>query len=823
MLDGIEGLMNLAAASGEDLGTTADIVTDALTAFGLTAQDSGHFADVLAAASSSANTNVGMMGETFKYAAPIAGALGFSVEDTAEAIGLMANAGIKSSQAGTSLRTIMNNLTGPIDLVGKNLGEVTIETTNADGSMRSLSDILSDCRSAFSQLTESEQAQAAESLVGKNAMSGFLAIMNASESDIQKLNGAITNCTYQVDDIADSLKDSGIDFTRWSDRGLDSGEVLKGMVQDVIHCTQDLGLSTEEVLDYLMNEYDLTADEATAAFELITQGMDNSTGAAQRMAETMQDNLNGQITILKSALQELMIQIGDALMPVIRDIVSHIQSFVEKLQQMDEGTRNTIIRIAAFAAAIGPALVVVGKLTTGIGQGLQAVSSFGKGILTFVNQAKLGVGAGGKLAAAISGISAPVLAVVAAIAVLVAAFVNLWKNNEEFRDKVIAIWDQVKSAFQSFADRLSDLLGGIEINFDTAVGALKKVWVEFCNLLAPIIEGALSAVASVIETVLDVIIGLVQVFKGVFTGDWQMVWDGVKTIFEGIWNGIKGILSSVLEALKGAVNVFLGWFGTNWGNVWNAVKTTFTTIWNAIKSFFEGIWNGLKNTVTTVGSAISTAVSTAWNAVKTTFTTVWNAIKSFFEGIWNGLKNTVTTVGSAISTAVSTAWNAVKTTFTTVWNAIKSFFEGIWNGLKNTVTTVGSAISTAVSTAWNAVKTTFTTVWNAIKSFFEGVWNGIKNTVTTVTAAISTGISTAWNTIKGIFETVWNAISGTVSSAWDTMKNVVQVGILFIKELFSAAFQLLTVPFRLIGRTARMPKKTHGRPSRPPLLQRPSG
>ena len=194
MLSGIEGVMNLAAASGEDLATTSDIVTDALTAFGLTAADSGHFADILAAASSNANTNVSMMGETFKYCAPIAGALGFSAEDTAEAIGLMANAGIKSSQAGTALRTIMNNLTGEVKLSGAAFGEVTIATTNADGSMRDLSDILADCRGAFNQMSESEKANAAETLVGKNAMSGFLALMNAGEGDITKLSNAIANC-----------------------------------------------------------------------------------------------------------------------------------------------------------------------------------------------------------------------------------------------------------------------------------------------------------------------------------------------------------------------------------------------------------------------------------------------------------------------------------------------------------------------------------------------------------------------------------------------------------------------------------------------------
>ena len=189
MLDGIEGIMNLAAASGEDLATTSDIVTDALTAFGLSAKDSGHFADILAAASSNANTNVSMMGETFKYCAPIAGAMGYSAEDTAQAIGLMANSGIKGSQAGTALRTIMTKLQGELKLSGAAFGDMTIQTANADGSMRDLNDILADCRVAFGQMTESEKAQAAETLVGKNAMSGFLALMNAAPADIAKLEG----------------------------------------------------------------------------------------------------------------------------------------------------------------------------------------------------------------------------------------------------------------------------------------------------------------------------------------------------------------------------------------------------------------------------------------------------------------------------------------------------------------------------------------------------------------------------------------------------------------------------------------------------------
>ena len=342
MLSGIEGVMNLAAASGEDLATTSDIVTDALTAFGLSAKDSGHFADILAAASSNANTNVSMMGETFKYCAPIAGALGFSAEDTAEAIGLMANAGIKGSQAGTALRTIMNNLSGDVKICGSSIGEVTVATTNADGSMRDLSDILADCRTAFSGLSESEKAAAAESLVGKNAMSGFLALMNAGEADINKLSSAIDNCD----------------------------------------------------------------------------------GCAAGMAETMNDNLAGQLTILKSQLQELAISFGELLMPAIRTIVGWIQKFVDWLNSMDEGTRKVIVTIALVAAAIGPVLIIVGKVISAIGT-----------IMTIIPKLAGVINAAKGVFAAFNAVCAanPYVLIIAAIVALVAAFIYLWNNCEEFR------------------------------------------------------------------------------------------------------------------------------------------------------------------------------------------------------------------------------------------------------------------------------------------------------------------------------------------------------------------------------------------------------
>ena len=281
MLSGIEGVMNLAAASGEDLATVSDIVTDAMTAFGLEAKDSGRFADVLAKAASNANTNVSMMGETFKYVAPVAGAMDYSIEDVATAIGIMANSGIKASQAGTALRRIFTQMTGPIDLNAAAFGEIAISTTEMDGTMRPLADVLGDLREAFAKMTDQEKVANAENIAGKNALSGFLALVTAGESDVTKLATAISN----------------------------------------------------------------------------------SSGAAEEMAGVMLDNLSGQLTILKSGVQELAISFGELMMPAIRDITGGVQKLIDWLNNLDDDTKQTIVTVVEIVAAIGPLLIIIGKLT----------------------------------------------------------------------------------------------------------------------------------------------------------------------------------------------------------------------------------------------------------------------------------------------------------------------------------------------------------------------------------------------------------------------------------------------------------------------------
>ena len=692
MLSGIEGIMNLAAASGEDLATTSDIVTDALTAFGLSAKDSGHFADILAAASSNANTNVSMMGETFKYCAPIAGALGFSAEDTAEAIGLMANAGIKSSQAGTALRTIMNNLAGDVKISGKAIGDVTIATTNADGSMRDLSDILADCRSAFGNLTESEKAQAAESLVGKNAMSGLLALMNAGEGDIDKLSSAIDNCD----------------------------------------------------------------------------------GSAEKMAMTMQDNLAGQLTILKSQLQELAISFGDILMPAIRSIVSKLQGFVDKLNGMDEGTKRTIVTIALLVASIGPLLIIIGTTISKIGMAMQSFVKLANGVSKLKVAIQGGTGVLGKLGAALGGISAPVLAVVAVIAVLVAAFVHLWKTNEGFRDAIIGTWTRIKDTISGFCQGIVDRLNALGFQFTDIVDVLKTVWDGFCQVLAPIFERVFNNIANILSTVTGVITGILDVFIGIFTGNWSQAWNGIKEIFSSIWNGISSFFSNILNVIKGVADVVLGWFGTSWNEVWTNIKTFFEGIWNGIATFFTTIWETLKNVVTVGIMAISSILSAAFDIITLPFRFIWENCKEIIISVWDAIKSKVSTVTHAVASVISTVMNTIKTVFTTVWNAIKTVVTTVVNAIKSVVTTVFNAIKSTVTTVWNAIKTAITTPVNAIKSTVTSVFNSVKSTVSSIFNGIKSTATSVWNGIK-------NAITTPIEAAKNKVKSVVDA----IKSFFS--------------------------------------
>ena len=628
MLSGIEGIMNLAAASGEDLATTSDIVTDALTALGLSAEDSGHFADILAAASSNANTNVSMMGETFKYCAPVAGALGFSAEDTAEAIGLMANAGIKSSQAGTAMRSMMTNLTGEVKFVGDAFGELTIQTTNTDGSMRSLGDILADCRAAFAQMSESEKAANAEALVGKNAMSGFLAVMNAAPGDIEKLNSAINNCD----------------------------------------------------------------------------------GTAEKMAATMQDNLAGQLTILKSQLEELAISIGEILMPYIRQIVGWIQGLVDWLNSLDEGTKKIIVTVALVAAALGPVLIVIGKVVGAVGTVMTVVPQIASaisGVIAFVS---------GTVIPAVSAVVAAIGWVPLAIAAVVAILVVLYNKCEWFRDAVNAIWTQIKEFFVS-------------------------AWEVICSFFTETIPNAWNS--------------LVSFFQGI-PAWWSGLWQSVGNFFSNIWTNMMNnpVLTGIVDMIR---------------SLWENLSTTLQGIWNGIKTAAAGAWELIKNVVLGPVLLLIDLVTGNFTKLKEDAANIWNNIKNAASNIWNGIKQVVGSLAQGLANHVSILLTGLKNTIANIWTAIKNTASSAWNGLKNLVSSIASNLKQA---AVNAFKSMVSGIRSALSSLGSVVQSGFQSAISFITSLPGKALEWGKDFINGIADGIRSAIGSVVNAVSDVADKI---------------------------------------------------
>lgn len=667
MLGGIEGIMNLAAASGEELGTTSDIVTDALTAFGYEAKDAAHFSDILASASSNANTNVAMMGESFKYAAPVAGSLGYSAEDVATALGLMANSGIKADMAGTSLRNLFNRMAKPTKESAMAMDRLGISLADDEGKMYSFRQIMDQFRTSManinmpaeeymdrmetldkmlesgvitqkqynSELEEitnqafnaegAEKARAAAMLGGTRAMAGMLAIANASEEDYEKLTSAIDNSSQTFAKLAD-------------------GSVVP------------------------LNE----------ALESGQEIIEQYSGSAEAMANTMLDNLPGQITILKSQLEALAISFGELLMPKIREVVGYIQGFVDKLNSMDDAQREQIVRIAAIVAAVGPALVVVGKITKGIG-GLVSVvgkvTSIGGSLLSSL----------GGLSGILGAIASPIGIAVTAIGALAAAFAYLYNTNEDFRNSINSIVGDVKANFESMMTTIQPLLVGLQEAFSNLIVALgpvieilKSKFQDFMSdlanafqfiaqVIAGVANGLMAAagpIISAVTNVINIITGIIQAFSALFRGDTTAFFEALKSIFDNALSLIQNLIQARIAFVVG----FFKTFGVD-------IVSVATNLLTNIKTIVAGLWQTVTNSFS---SGLNMAKSIVLNGVlniKNTFLGLKNSIKSVFDNIINSMKQWGKDMIDNLVNGIKEKISAVKDAIGSVAETIASYIH----------------------------------------------------------------------------------------------------------------------------------------------------
>lgn len=670
MMAGIPAILNLAAAAGEELGTTSDIVTDALTAFGLKAEDASRFADVLAAASTNSNTNVSMLGESFKYAAAPAGALGYSIEDVAVALGLMANSGIKADMAGTSLRNMFQRMAKPTKESAMAMERLGLELYDEQGQMYTLRQIMDNLRQGFTNinmsvedydaaldqldadleagnLTQSkyekaleelnlqafgaegaEKARAAAMLGGARAMSGLLAIANTSESEYQKLTEAI-----------DSSSQS---FARLAD-----GSVVP------------------------LNEALASGAEVLETYE----------GQAAAMAATMQDNLGGDLTILKSKLSELAISFGDLLMPSIRKAVDSVQKFVDKLNALDDSQKEQIIKIAAIVAAIGPALLIIGKIVSGVG----SVIAVGGKVLTLVGQA---VAHFGGLSGVLAALTSPIGLIIAAVAALGAAFAYLFATNEDFRNSVMEVVGVLKDNLANAMNAIKPIIEELKESFKAMMTALEPVFEFLFKFLVGIASGisnAVGPVLTVVKSIVDFITNIVQAFVALLTGD-------IDGFFEHIGQALQAWLNGMLAFIQAHIAVVTGFFsafGVNLvqvvTNIWTSVKTAISVALEAIKGAIMNVWNSIK-----------TWISTTITAIKTNFEEIFTQIYTAVSEKVADVKNTITEgIGAAaeyVSSLPEKFYNWGVDMISNLVSGIKEKIKDVKETIKGVASTIASYI-----------------------------------------------------------------------------------------------------------------------------------
>ena len=693
------GVLNLAAASGMELGAASDMVTDYLSAFAMEAGDAAYFADLLSYAQSHSNTTAEALGEAYKNCAANLNAAGQDVETVTSLLEGMANQGYKGSEAGTAMAAIMRDITNGMKDGAIKIGETSVAVMDAQGNFRDLTDILTEVEAATNGMGDAERAVALSSTFTADSTKGLNLILNEGMDNI---------AGYE--------------------------EELRG-----------------------------------------------ASGSAEEMANIMNDNLSGDVAAMNSAFEELGLKIYDARESKLRAGVQFI-------------TNGVIPAIEWLGGHIPEVTIAV----SGLGAVIAAMN-WG----TISSKIAMVKGALVKLAAALGGVSLPAIAIIAVITAVALAFTNLWKNNEEFRNKITAIWDGIKAKFDEFGQGIVDRLNALGFEFEDITEVMKAVWDGFCEVLAPIFEGVFQQISNILNEALDILTGLFDIFAGIFTGDWDMVWQGVQEVFGAVWDFVVATFENWISTFTSLADTVLGWFGTDWETVWTNVKTFFSDTWNAISSFFSGIltgiktfftdtWNAIVSFFSGILSGIYSSVTGTMTEIHDTFTNIWDSITGFLSGAWETIKNIVTVGIMAVKEIISAAFQIITLPFRFIWENCKDTVLSIWETIKSVIGEKIDAVKEKITTVTTAISNVASAAWNAISSTASSLWEGIKGTIGSKIDAAKEKVSTATSTITSVASSAWSSVSSTASSLWSTISSTVSSKISAASSAVSSATSTIT-------------------------------
>lgn len=737
IIDGMSGVLDAAAASGEDLASVGTIVADAITTFGLSASESTRVADLLTQAANSGTIGINDLAESFKYIGPVANTMGFSIEDVTTAVTALSTAGIKGSQAGTTLRTMFARLVKPTDAVAVAMDELGIKIADSEGNFYSMDEILRQMRGTFQSLTPEQQTYYATVLAGQEGMSGLTTLLSMTQEEYDK----------------------------------------------------------------------------------ISESMQNATGVADETARVMQDNLAGSIEQLGGALESAGIIIGNQLIPYIQALADWIASLVEKFNNLDPSVQAFVTRVALVAAAVGPVMLVLSKLIGLVRTVPGVIMTIGTTVAQIIPAfSLLKAGADmGQLAmegfsnktlgivSALSGISAPVVAAVAVIGTLVAAFKTLWDTSEEFRNSITKTFRDIVKSVQEFADGIVSRVNELGFDFSGVTDMIRSAWIGLCNILAPLFTGAFDSIAVALQTVFDVILGVLDVFIGVFTGDWQQAADGVIEIVGGLFDGITELSANVLETFGGIASQILSALGleeaaqavsdffSNLAEMFSQLPETLLSVGEAIGNFFTVTLPGFfQSAVTTIENVVTQIINFFTVTIPEAFTnfvtvTVPNFINSFVIWLQQLPYNLGVMVGQFLGQIVVfgqdlLSW--VASTIPVVINNIVNFFSQlpgkIWMFLQNIINRVIQWGQRILNDGTNAARNFLNSVVSFIQQLPGRIASFLSNIISNVASwgsdMVSRAGSTASNFVNNMVNTIKNLPNRIYSIITQIPGKVTQIG-----------------------------------------------
>lgn len=801
MLNGIAGIMNLAAASGEDLASTSDIVTNALTAFGMSAAESGHFADILATASSNANTDVHMMGESFKYAAPVMGTLGYTAEDTAVALGLMGNNGIQASMAGTSLKTAMLNMASPTKAMKGVMDQYGISLTDANGEMYSLGEVMTQLRDKMGGLDETTKAAAASTLFGKEAATGMLAIINAAPADFDKLTASINDCNGAAEKmssimednlqgditklgsafeslqiaISDSLTPTLREFAQFGQKAMAnllegfqgggtsglmsalSGVVTEGVTMLAEKAPEFASVSLQFVgalADGILGAKDSISDSVFEVIYTLTQGV--GTWLSSNSEELVELGLDIIFTIFQGfrdagwiisqnidefvpLIAAAFLNYHEALFDVGADILGGIgRGIVENKEQIEEWARNAISNMVISLRNNAPDIIEGGLAL------LEALVGAIEENLPLILET------GGEIIGRlIEGITTASPGVQAIIATAVLPHIlKIIDTVGKIGGAVSSVASVVGGAIDTVVGIGGKLMGGIQALFGLIAA----------NPVVAIVTGIIATVVLLYtkcEWFRDAVHAVIDAVSGFFQGAWDLivsVWNAAGEFFGGLVEGIKGVFDGIGEFLGGLFTA-----------AWEAVQAA----WGVAVEFFSGVWEAIQSVFSVVADVLGGFFSAAWEAIKA----VWDTVLGVFQGIADGIHAAFEAVTGFLSDAFSAAWDLISD----IWDAAVDFFSGVWDGICGVFEAVsdwfGDVFTSAweaVTSAWDGVTTFFSGVWDDITKVFSNVWEKFKEIGGKIVGGIKDGITGAWEAFIG-----W--VSDKVGGIVDAVKNMLGI------------------------------------------------